>query len=151
MEGQPVPLDTRKLQARRQADQRQPAQTPSRQERKVMGPQEVERIAAEAEKELDLRTRIIDTIKTCYDPEIPVNIYELGLVYRLEVSETGRVDIDMTLTTPACPVAGSLVEEVRRRVAEVPGVTEVNVQLVWDPPWSPDRMSESARLQLGFM
>ena len=151
MEGQPVPLDTRKLQARRQADQRQPAQTPSRQERKVMGPQEVERIAAEAEKELDLRTRIIDTIKTCYDPEIPVNIYELGLVYRLEVSETGRVDIDMTLTTPACPVAGSLVEEVRRRVAGVPGVTEVNVQLVWDPPWSPDRMSESARLQLGFM
>jgi len=102
---------------------------------------------------LDLeRTRadVLDALRSCYDPEIPVNIYDLGLVYEVLVEPAGEVTIRMTLTSPACPVAGSLPGEVETRVAGVAGVRRVRVDLVWDPPWSPDRMSEAAQVQLGF-
>jgi FeS assembly SUF system protein len=98
----------------------------------------------------DLQEKIIAALRTCYDPEIPVNIYELGLVYNVDVEETGDVQLRMTLTSPACPVAGSLPPEVEAKVRAIPGVRSAKVELVWDPPWNPDRMSEAARLQLGF-
>ena len=92
---------------------------------------------------------VIAALKTVYDPEIPVDIYELGLIYKLEV-DAGNVEIQMTLTSPACPVAGTLPGDVESRVREVEGVTDVLVDLVWDPPWGMEKMSEAARLQLGF-
>lgn len=98
-----------------------------------------------------LEARIYDAISLVYDPEIPVNICELGLIYSVGVDGTGKVTVDMTLTSPACPVAGSLPGEVEVRVREVEGVSDVTVELVWDPPWTPDRMTEAARLQLGLM
>lgn len=107
--------------------------------------------AAPAAGAADLEARVIEAVKTVFDPEIPVNIYELGLIYSLEVTQSGNVEIEMTLTTPACPVAGSLPGEVETRIREVEGVGEVTVQLVWDPPWSPDRMTEAAKLELGFL
>lgn len=91
---------------------------------------------------------IIDALKTVYDPEIPVNLYDLGLIYRLERAANGDVAIDMTLTAPACPVAGTMPGKVAEAVAAVPGVGEVEVRLVWEPPWTKDRMSEDARLAL---
>jgi FeS assembly SUF system protein len=91
----------------------------------------------------ELEAQVVKALRTCYDPEIPVNIYELG------IAEPGKVSIRMTLTAPNCPVAGSLPKEVQSRVARIPGVTEVNVELTWDPPWSMEKMSEAARLQLG--
>lgn len=91
---------------------------------------------------------IIDAIKTVYDPEIPVNLYDLGLIYRLERAENGNVAIDMTLTAPACPVAGEMPGKVAAAVSAVPGVGEVEVHLVWEPPWTKDRMSEDAKLAL---
>jgi FeS assembly SUF system protein len=97
-----------------------------------------------------LENEIIERLKTVYDPEIPVNIYELGLIYKLEVSPSGVVKIEMTLTSPMCPVAGSLPPEVASKVRSVEGVTDVDVELVWEPPWSMERMSEAARLQLGM-
>jgi FeS assembly SUF system protein len=96
------------------------------------------------------RNAVIDVLRSCYDPEIPVNIYELGLVYDVSVEDGGAVTIQMTLTSPACPVAGSLPGEVQSRVAAVPDVKQVRVDLVWDPPWTPERMSEAAKVQLGF-
>lgn len=98
----------------------------------------------------ELRHKIIDVLCTCFDPEVPVNIYELGLIYGLDVSPLGEVAIQMTLTTPACPVAGSLPPEVQRKVQSLPGVRSVKVDVVWDPPWDKSRMSEAARLQLGI-
>jgi FeS assembly SUF system protein len=98
----------------------------------------------------EVRERIIAALKTCYDPEIPVNIYELGLVYGIEVQETGDVQIRMTLTSPMCPVAGSLPPEVQAKAQSVPGVRSAKVELVWDPPWNQDMMSDAARVQLGF-
>jgi FeS assembly SUF system protein len=97
-----------------------------------------------------LSERVVDVLKTCYDPEIPLNIYELGLIYEIDVSESNAVTIRMTLTSPMCPAAGSLPPEVERKVRDVPGVTGVKVEVVWDPPWTPERMSEAARLQLGL-
>lgn len=97
-----------------------------------------------------LEEEIIETLKTCYDPEIPVDIYELGLIYEIDVDKEGFVKIDMTLTSPGCPVAGTLPPEVERKVAAVEGVTGAKVSVVWDPPWSMDRMSEEAKLDLGF-
>lgn len=97
-----------------------------------------------------LRARIVDVIKTCYDPEIPVNIYELGLIYEILIGEENAVTLKMTLTSPACPAAGSLPPEVQRKVQDLPGVSAVKVDIVWDPPWTPDRMSEAAKLQLGI-
>jgi FeS assembly SUF system protein len=96
-----------------------------------------------------LEERVIAALHTCYDPEIPVDIYELGLIYELKV-DAGAVAIKMTLTTPACPVAGALPAEVERKVAAVPGVTSARVELVWDPPWDKSRMSEEAQLTLGL-
>lgn len=99
----------------------------------------------------DLETRVIDMLRTVYDPEIPVNIYDLGLVYGLQVSPEGAVQVRMTLTAPNCPVVQSFPDEVRERLLCVPGVAEVQVELVWDPPWGRERMTEAARLQLGLM
>ena len=98
----------------------------------------------------ELRDDIIASIKTCYDPEIPVDIYELGLIYRVEVRETNDVWVQMTLTSPMCPVAETLPPEVEHKVRAVPGVNEVELELVWEPPWNPDMMSEAARLTLNM-
>ena len=95
-------------------------------------------------------SRIIDAIGTVYDPEIPVNIYELGLIYAIEIGDSGQVRIEMTLTAPGCPSAQELPEQVREAVLAVPGVGDVTVETVWDPPWDPSRMSEEARLQLNM-
>ncbi|MGB0714424.1 MAG: DUF59 domain-containing protein [Phycisphaerae bacterium] len=97
-----------------------------------------------------MESSIVETLKTIYDPEIPVNIYDLGLIYEIEVEEDSSVAICMTLTSPACPVAGSLVAEVENRTRAIEGVYSCQVDLVWDPPWSPDRLSEAARLQLNL-
>lgn len=94
--------------------------------------------------------QIVAALQTCYDPEIPVNIHELGLIYGIEVTPDGAVQVRMTLTTPMCPAAGSLPPEVRAKALAVPGVRTAQVDLVWDPPWGPERMSEAARLQLGL-
>ena len=91
---------------------------------------------------------VVEALKTVHDPEIPVNIYDLGLIYGLEIFDEGSVKIDMTLTAPACPVAGEMPGMVAKAVAGVPGVGEVEVQLVWEPQWTPERMSEEARLLL---
>lgn len=105
---------------------------------------------AEAERIQDLQERIVAALKTCFDPEIPVNIYELGLIYTIDVGPENLVKIKMTLTSPACPVAGTLPGDVQAKVKSVPGVKDAQVEVVWDPIWSPERMSEAARLQLGF-
>jgi FeS assembly SUF system protein len=97
-----------------------------------------------------LEERVVATIRTIFDPELPVNIHELGLIYSLGVTPAGEVAIQMTLTSPNCPVAGSLPGEVQRKVATVPGVTSAKVDLVWEPPWTKDRMSEAALLELGL-
>ena len=98
-----------------------------------------------------LESKIIEALETCYDPEIPVNIHELGLVYSTDVSDEGDVQIKMTLTTPNCPVATSLPGEVKNKVSAIEHVKSVNVEVVWDPPWDPGKMSDGARLQLGLM
>jgi FeS assembly SUF system protein len=97
-----------------------------------------------------LRPEVIDALKKVFDPEIPVNIYELGLIYDILATRDGVVGIRMTLTAPACPAAEHLPLDVRKRVAEVPGVTDVKVDVVWEPPWDKDRMSDAAKLQLGM-
>jgi len=104
-------------------------------------------------KTLDLKQLqydVIQTLKTCYDPEIPVDIYELGLIYRIDIDEDGVVEIDMTLTSPACPVAGSLPLEVERKIRDLPGVKDVIVNVVWEPMWNKDMMSDVAKIKLGF-
>lgn len=98
----------------------------------------------------ETRQAVVEMLRTCYDPEIPVDIYELGLIYQVDVDEAGKVSIRMTLTSPMCPVAGSLPGEVEGKVRSVPGVTDAAIDLVWDPPWDPSLMSEAAKLQLGF-
>ncbi len=98
-----------------------------------------------------IKADVIDTLKTIYDPEIPVNIYELGMIYSIEVDAEGNVKIRMTLTTPACQVAGSLPGQVKERIEQVYGVKSVDLELVWDPPWSMDMMSEEAKLTLGYL
>lgn len=97
-----------------------------------------------------LHMAVTDALRGVYDPEIPVNIYDLGLIYRCEVSPDGNVEIDMTLTAPACPVAGEMPGMVESAVKAVTGVGDVKVDLVWDPPWDQSMMSEAARLELGF-
>ena len=106
--------------------------------------------AAEAREPATLKDAIADALRTVYDPEIPISIYELGLIYNIAVDEAGKVNIVMTLTAPACPVADILPEEVAEKARAVDGVAEVSVELVWDPPWTPDMMSEAARLELGM-
>jgi len=98
----------------------------------------------------NIRDRIIEEIKKIYDPEIPVNIYELGLIYKVEVDEKNKVNIDMTLTSPNCPVAESLPKEVKDNVMKVDDVSDVNLNLVWEPPWDKDKMSEAAKLELNL-
>ena len=97
-----------------------------------------------------LREKIIEALCTVYDPEIPVNIYDLGLIYNLDIAQDGMVQIDMTLTAPGCPVAQSFPGTVESAVKQVAGVTDAHVELVWDPPWCQDRMSEAAKLELGM-
>jgi FeS assembly SUF system protein len=111
---------------------------------------ETESKPAAADNE-ELKDRIVEALKSVYDPEIPVDIYELGLIYDIEVSEDGDAVVTMTLTTPHCPVAETLPNEVELRVLSVPGVRDAEVKLVWDPPWDPSKMSDEARLELGML
>tara|TARA_Y100000992_G_C21157595_1_gene439384 strand:+ start:307 stop:609 length:303 start_codon:yes stop_codon:yes gene_type:complete len=98
----------------------------------------------------DLKEKVIKEIKKIYDPEIPVNIYELGLIYKIEINEKNVVKVDMTLTSPNCPVAESLPKEVKNNILEIEGVSDVKLDLVWDPPWDKSRMSEAAKLELNL-
>lgn len=98
-----------------------------------------------------VRERVIETLQTVYDPELPVNLYDLGLIYDIAVDADFNVKIQMTLTAPGCPVAGTLPGQVERRVAETPGVESAKVELVWSPPWDKSRMSEAAMLELGLL
>jgi FeS assembly SUF system protein len=102
------------------------------------------------EQIVEARGKVIDVLHTCFDPEIPVNIYELGLIYSVDVQPNGAVDIKMTLTSPGCPVAGTLPRDVEYKVNRLPQVTSTRVEVVWDPPWHKDLMSEAAKLQLGI-
>ena len=99
---------------------------------------------------MEIKEKVITEIKKIYDPEIPVNIYELGLIYKIEVDEKNKVNIDMTLTSPNCPVAESLPNEVKEKVQKIEGVSDVNLNLVWEPPWDNDKMSEAAKLELNI-
>jgi FeS assembly SUF system protein len=110
----------------------------------------IDDIVSDPVKSADLRPLVMDAISTVYDPEIPVNIKELGLIYDVIVDKDGRVGVRMTLTAPACPAAQTLPVEVKKKVAGVPGVTQSKVEIVWEPPWDKDRMSEAAKLQLGL-
>jgi len=98
-----------------------------------------------------LEQKVISTLETIFDPEIPVNIYELGMIYNINVTDDANVDILMTLTSPACPVAESLPGEVREKIKSIEEINDVKVQLVWEPPWNKDMMSEEAKLNLGFL
>jgi FeS assembly SUF system protein len=98
-----------------------------------------------------LEEKIIQTLKTCYDPEIPVDIFELGLIYEIAIDDEAKVKIKMTLTSPACPVAGSLPPEVEAKVKAIPDVNDAKVEIVWSPPWDKDMMSEVAKVELGFI
>jgi len=101
--------------------------------------------------ELEIQTDIVKTLKGVYDPEIPVNIYDLGLIYEIEVDDNRKVNITMTLTAPNCPLADQVVEEVQQKIAQIEGVTDVEVRLTFDPPWDKSRMSDEAMLELGFL
>jgi len=109
-------------------------------------------ITAQAEKTdmAELNNAVVEALKSVYDPEIPVNIYELGLIYSVNIDDGGKVLIEMTLTSPACPVAGTLPPEVEGKVRSIPGVNECVVKVVWDPPWGMNMMSEEAKLQLNL-
>ena len=98
----------------------------------------------------DIKSKVIEVVKKIYDPEIPVNIYELGLIYKIDVDEKNKVNVDMTLTSPNCPVAESLPNEVKENIKKVEGVSDVNLNLVWEPPWNKDKMSEAAKLELNL-
>lgn len=110
---------------------------------------ETVRILSTIEQNL-IQGQAIEAIRTCYDPEIPVNIYEMGLIYEVKVAADGGVLIVMTLTSPSCPAAQSIPREVETKIKGVPGVSAVSVQVVWDPPWNPSMMSEAAKLELGM-
>ena len=98
----------------------------------------------------DIKSKVIEAVKKIFDPEIPVNIYELGLIYKIDVDEKNKVNVDMTLTSPNCPVAESLPNEVKENIKKVEGVSDVNLNIVWDPPWDKDKMSEAAKLELNL-
>ena len=97
-----------------------------------------------------MKSKVIEEIKKIYDPEIPVNIYDLGLIYKIEVDDKNKVNVDMTLTSPNCPVAESLPKEVKDNIMKIDGVSDVNLNLVWEPPWNQDKMSEAAKLELNL-
>jgi len=98
----------------------------------------------------DIKNKVIEEVKKIYDPEIPVNIYELGLIYKIEVDEKNKVNVDMTLTSPNCPVAESLPNQLKENIMKVEGVSDVDLKLVWEPPWTKDKMSEAAKLELNL-
>ena len=98
----------------------------------------------------NLKEKVVSEIKKIYDPEIPVNIYELGLIYKIEITEKTKVQVDMTLTSPNCPVAESLPRMVKNNIMQIEGISDVNLNLVWDPPWTKDMMSEEAKLELNL-
>ena len=98
----------------------------------------------------EIKNKVIEEIKKIYDPEIPVNIYELGLIYKVEINDKNKVNIDMTLTSPNCPVAESLPKQVKDNIMKLEGVSDVNLNLVWEPAWSKDKMSEAAKLELNL-
>ena len=102
-------------------------------------------------EKLALQERIIEALKTVFDPEIPVNIYDLGLIYRIELMDDGRAEVDMTLTAPNCPAADFIMEDVRMRVEGISGITAATINLVFEPEWDKDMMSEEAKLELGFL
>jgi len=106
---------------------------------------------AEGDKDSALEAQVLEALKTVRDPELPVNLVDLGLIYELVVQRDGTVYVEMTLTAPSCPVAGSLPGEVEKAIRTVPGVTDARVKLVWTPPWTRDRMSEEAKLELGLL
>ena len=136
----PLPMDTPEA-----LPDLPPAQTPAEQ---PAGVEPGGGLTWEATEEL--KNKIVAALCTCFDPEIPVNIYELGLIYDIEIAPSAAVAIRMTLTSPACPAAGSLPPEVEHKVRDVAGVTAAKVDVVWDPPWDKNRMSEAAKLQLGI-
>lgn len=103
------------------------------------------------EEKLKIEKKIVDVLKTVYDPEIPVDVYNLGLIYRIELSDDGTLDVDMTLTAPNCPAADFIMEDVRIKLAAVEGVTDARVNLVFEPEWDKDMMSDEAKLELGFL
>jgi FeS assembly SUF system protein len=143
MDPQPVQLETDRLSP-------PPAEpTPAKSSSEPVAPAAAEEpLSYDQIQEID--KKIVEALKSCFDPEIPVNIYEMGLIYNIDIQPTGIVNIRMTLTSPACPAAGSLPPEVRWKVQEIPGVKDAKVEIVWDPPWTKERMSEAARLQLGI-
>jgi FeS assembly SUF system protein len=122
-----------------------PAESPANEQS-----ESIAHIVPDAAKMAEIRPQVLDALKTVYDPEIPVNILELGLIYDVLVDADAKVGIRMTLTAPACPAAQVLPVEVRDKAAQVPGVADAKVEIVWDPPWTKDRMSEAAKLQLGI-
>lgn len=99
----------------------------------------------------EIEEKIVDMLKTVYDPEIPVNIYDLGLIYKIDVTESGVANIDMTLTAPNCPAADFIMEDVRIKIESIEGISEANINLVFEPEWDKDMMSEEAKLELGFL
>jgi FeS assembly SUF system protein len=99
---------------------------------------------------ISIKEKVIEEIKKIFDPEIPVNIYELGLIYKIEVTENNKVNVDMTLTSPNCPVAESLPNDVKESIKKIEGVSDVKLNLVWEPPWTKDKMSEAAKLELNL-
>ena len=103
------------------------------------------------DEKLKIEERIIEMLKTVYDPEIPVNVYDLGLIYKIDLQDSGDVSIDMTLTAPNCPAADFILEDVRMKVASIDGVNNVEVNLVFEPEWDKDMMSDEAKLELGFL
>lgn len=107
--------------------------------------------ASKSPQQKALEEKVIDAIRTVFDPEIPVNVYDLGLIYEIKSDEENRVFVKMTLTAPGCPVAGTLPPEVERKIENIPEVKSAQVELVWDPPWTKDRMSEAALLELGLL
>jgi FeS assembly SUF system protein len=142
MDQQPVQLETNRLTPQ---PEETPAPAPPQTSTATPAPEPLS-----FEQIQEIESKIVEALKTCFDPEIPVNIYEMGLIYNIDIQPTGIVHIRMTLTSPACPAAGSLPPEVRWKVQEVPGVKDAKVEIVWDPPWTKERMSEAARLQLGI-
>ncbi|WP_455128344.1 metal-sulfur cluster assembly factor [Prevotella veroralis] len=102
------------------------------------------------EKKTQIEEKIVDVLKTVYDPEIPVNIYDLGMIYKIDVDEKGNLDMDMTFTAPSCPAADFILEDVRTKVESVEGIKSANINLVFDPAWDQSMMSEEARVELGF-
>jgi len=133
-------------------NQQETTESPStRTEPEVKAPGAQETAGASSEEPEALKEKVVEAVKTCYDPEIPVNIYELGLVYDISVTPTAEVAVKMTLTSPACPAAQSLPGEVEDKIRIMAKPKDVTVEVVWDPPWNPGMMSEAAKLQLGMM